>query len=162
MGGNPKVVIPEPDIYCFDLDKEDIDFIILGCDGIYDQLSSQDVFKCAWMMIDYSKNFNLKIKNKEVEKDEIDLYKTCSNIVDLILKASMIRKSFDNVTCLIIAFKDLLNTKNYLSNCNSIQYIKKIENKNKNLEIDSTKPKTSINSSSLILPSLSSPTSSST
>ena len=66
LGGNPKVVIPEPDIYCFDLDKEDIDFIILGCDGIYDQLSSQDVFKCAWMMIDYSKNFNLKIKNKEV------------------------------------------------------------------------------------------------
>ena len=62
LGGNPKVVIPEPDIYCFDLDKEDIDFIILGCDGIYDQLSSQDVFKCAWMMIDYSKNFNLKIK----------------------------------------------------------------------------------------------------
>ena len=115
LGGNPKVVISEPDIYCFDLDKEDIDFVILGCDGIYDQLTSQDVFKCAYMMIDCSKNFNMKenaniINEKEKEeKEEIDLYTTCANIVDFILKASMARKSFDNVTCLIVAFKDLLN-----------------------------------------------------
>ena len=111
FGGNPKVVIPEPDIYCFDLDKEDIDFVILGCDGIYDQLTSQDVFKCAYMMIDFSKSYNTKEKNNEInkeDKDEIDIYSTCANIVDFILKASMSRKSFDNVTCLIVAFKDLL------------------------------------------------------
>ena len=115
LGGNPKVVISEPDIYCFDLDKEDIDFVILGCDGIYDQLTSQDVFKCAYMMIDFSKNYNIKENNNEIdkeEKDEIDLYTTCANIVDFILKASMARKSFDNVTCLIVAFKDLLNNNN--------------------------------------------------
>ena len=111
FGGNPKVVISEPDIYCFDLDKEDIDFVILGCDGIYDQLTSQDVFKCAYMMIDFSKSYNTKEKNNEInkeDKDEIDIYATCANIVDFILKASMSRKSFDNVTCLIVAFKDLL------------------------------------------------------
>ena len=118
LGGNPKVVISEPDIYCFDLDKEDIDFLILGCDGIYDQLTSQDVFKCAYMMIDFCKNYNLKEnineKDKEEndEKEEINLYTTCANIVDFILKASMARKSFDNVTCLIVAFKDLLSDNN--------------------------------------------------
>ena len=81
LGGNPKVVISEPDIYCFELDKEDIDFIILGCDGIYDQLTSEEVIKCAWMMIDFSKKYNSKenINNnekEEEEKDEIDLFTT--------------------------------------------------------------------------------------
>ena len=124
LGGNPKVVIPEPDIYCYDLDKDDVDFLILGCDGIYDQLTSQDVFKCVNMMIDFSKNYNLKENNKNNNKndesiDEIDLYTTCANIVDFILKVSMSRKSFDNVTCLIIAFKDLLNN----TKINNIQNI---------------------------------------
>ena len=150
LGGNPKVVVSEPDIYCFDLDKEDIDFLILGCDGIYDQLTSQDVFKCAYMMIDFSKSYNFKEneKNKNKnndEKDDIDLYTTCANIVDFILKASMSRKSFDNVTCLIVAFKDLLNnnndnTRNNLKENNEIN-----KNINKNEEnMDNKKSKKDI------------------
>ena len=153
LGGNPRVVVSEPDIYCFDLDKEDIDFLILGCDGIYDQLTSQDVFKCAYMMIDFSKSYNLKEseKNKNKnndEKDDIDLYTTCANIVDFILKASMSRKSFDNVTCLIVAFKDLLNnndtTKTNLKENNNI--IEKNTTKNEgNLEnLDAKKSKKDI------------------
>jgi len=35
LGGNPKVVIPDPDIYTLNLNIND-DFIILGSDGIYD------------------------------------------------------------------------------------------------------------------------------
>ena len=146
LGGNPKVVISEPDIYCFDLDKEDIDFVILGCDGIYDQLTSQDVFKCAYMMIDFSKNINMKenaniINEKEKEeKEEIDLYTTCANIVDFILKASMTRKSFDNVTCLIVAFKDLLNNNLRKSSLNE----DKKESKNYS-ENNSKKEKSEIN-----------------
>ena len=34
FGGNPNVVIPYPDIYYYDLEKDNIDFLILGCDGI--------------------------------------------------------------------------------------------------------------------------------
>ena len=85
-GGNSKVVISEPDIFCFDLIKEDIDFLILGCDGIYDQLTSQEVLQCAWMMIENNK----KILN-EKEKSGIDIYNTCANIVDFILEMSMAR-----------------------------------------------------------------------
>ena len=123
FGGNPKVVISEPDIYSFDLEKEDIDFIILGCDGIYDQLTSQDVFKCAYMMIEYSKKYNLNEKklnkhSKKEELNEIDLFMTCAQIVDFILKTSMSRKSFDNVTCVMVAFKDLLKNDNISENIN--------------------------------------------
>ena len=106
-GGNSKVVISEPDIFCFDLEKDDIDFIILGCDGIYDQLTSQEILESAWKMIE---------KNR---KNNVDIYNTCANIVDFILKMSMARKSFDNVTCLMIAFKDLLNINKTEENKNS-------------------------------------------
>ena len=107
FGGNSKVVISEPDIFCFDLEKDDIDFIILGCDGIYDQLTSQEILESAWNMIE---------KNR---KKNIDIYNTCANIVDFILKMSMARKSFDNVTCLMVAFKDLLNIDKAEENKNS-------------------------------------------
>jgi hypothetical protein len=105
------------------------------------------------MMIDFSKSYNLKEseKNKNKnndEKDDIDLYTTCANIVDFILKASMSRKSFDNVTCLIVAFKDLLNnndtTKTNLKENNNI--IEKNTTKNEgNLEnLDAKKSKKDI------------------
>ena len=112
IGGNKKVIISSPDIYQFNLDKDDIDFFILGCDGIYDQLTSKEVLDCAWNII----NNNIEmLKNKKSDNvfkgnfgSEINLNTTSGNISDLILKASMIRKSFDNVTCLFVSFKDFL------------------------------------------------------
>ena len=95
FGGNPKVIVPYPDIYCYDLNKDDIDFIILGCDGIYDQISSDEILDLAWMIFN-----NEEINNNSTIHDK------CGIIVDFILKASMARKSFDNVTCVIIALKD--------------------------------------------------------
>ena len=101
FGGNPNVIISEPDVYVFDLDKDDIDFFILGCDGVYDQLSSKEVLDCAWMVFsDLSNRFN------------DDLNENCGNIVDMILKMSMIRKSYDNVTCLIVSFKEMNDLRN--------------------------------------------------
>lgn len=47
FGGNPKVVIAEPEIKSFKITK-DHDFIVLGCDGIFDKLSNQDTIACAW------------------------------------------------------------------------------------------------------------------
>ena len=99
FGGNPNVIICEPEIFFYDLKKENFDFFILGCDGIYDQMSNKEILDCAWMVLN--------------EKDNL-LVKECKNIhnksgliVDLILKSSLARKSFDNVTCLFIALKDL-------------------------------------------------------
>ena len=63
LGGNPHVLIPEPDIYTFDTKKDDIDFFILGCDGIYDQITSKEILKCAWMVM----NKNLETYKKKLE-----------------------------------------------------------------------------------------------
>ena len=125
LGGNNNVLIPVPDIFTFDLEKDDIDFFILGCDGIYDQLSSKEILECAWMVIDNNlKMFKKKLEKKEEKNkfkgnygNEINMNTTSGNIVDLILKASMIRKSFDNVTCLIVNFKNFFeNVKNEFDN----------------------------------------------
>ena len=126
LGGIPNVIIPEPDVYAFDYYKDNIDYFILGCDGIFDRLKSYEVFKCANVIIDKSKEIleNNKFNNSfntSYEK-RINMNTTCGNIVDMILRASMLRKSYDNVTCIIVAFKDLLmeNNSNELENENNI------------------------------------------
>lgn len=41
-GGNPKVIVAEPDIKAFKV-KEEYDFIILSCDGIFDKLNNREL-----------------------------------------------------------------------------------------------------------------------
>ena len=101
FGGNPNVIIAEPEIYSFDLNKDNIDFFIMGCDGIFDQMSNKDVFDCAWKIFKNS---------SQIIKENNNIHTQCGKIVDFILKSAMSRKSFDNITCLIIALKDF----NYL------------------------------------------------
>ena len=117
LGGNPNVIICKPDIYKFNILENDIDYFVLGCDGIYDQLSSKDVFNCISLVLENNKDLLRKIEYNKINKNEyksfygnnLDIHSTCGDIVDLILKASMIRQSYDNVTCLLICFKNLLN-----------------------------------------------------
>ena len=119
IGGNPKVIICKPDIYKFNILESDIDYFLLGCDGIFDQMSSNDVFKCISLVIERNKENN---KNKYVSNygNNIDIHTTSGDIVDLILKGAMLRQSYDNVTCLLICFKNILNTDFVFLNKNEI------------------------------------------
>jgi len=42
MGGKPGVLIYEPDIYRINITNE-MDFIIMGCDGIFDVFSCEEL-----------------------------------------------------------------------------------------------------------------------
>ena len=118
FGGNPNVIIPIPDIFIYDLNKNKIDFFIMGCDGIFDQMSNEEIINCAWMILNNNKN---KKEDKNIDEENLDndnieynfenynIHEKCGLIVDFIIKASMVRKSFDNVTCLMIALKDFIN-----------------------------------------------------
>ena len=133
FGGNPNVIISEPDIYIFDLEKDDVDFFILGCDGIYDQLSSKEVLDCAWMVFnDLSNQYNSNLNI------------SCGNIVDMILKMSMIRKSYDNVTCLIVALKDIKNEKVSVHKNEIKALFSKINNKKINLKLNENQERSSL------------------
>ena len=146
FGGIPNVIIPEPDVYVFDYYKDNIDYFILGCDGIFDRLKSCEVFQCANVILDKTKE--LLDKNNKYNHSfnttydkKINMSTTCGNIVDMILRASMLRKSYDNVTCIIVAFKDLLFGNNNFfkvdKEINGKENIKLIETK-KNLRNSSS------------------------
>jgi serine/threonine protein phosphatase PrpC len=46
-GGNPNVVVATPEIKSFKITNEH-DFVVLGCDGIFDKLNNKDTISCVW------------------------------------------------------------------------------------------------------------------
>ena len=131
FGGNPNVIIWEPDIFIFDLNDYDIDFFIMGCDGIFDQMSNEEIMECAWMILNNNNNINNNDDEESFEYnlENANIHEKCGLIVDFIIKSSMVRKSFDNVTCLMIALKDFSPNKkneNKLNPISTEDYLKNI------------------------------------
>ena len=129
FGGNHNVIIWEPDIFIYDLNKTEIDFFIMGCDGIFDQMSNEEITECAWMILNNNVNNNENNdESYEYNFENCNIHEKCGLIVDFIVKASMVRKSFDNVTCLMIAFNDFISKGNdkYMHSILTDEYLKNI------------------------------------
>ena len=140
LGGIPNVIIPEPDIYVFDFYKDNIDYFILGCDGIFDRLKSCEIFQCVDIIVNKTKELiekNNKFNNSfNTSYDKkINMSTTCGNVVDMILRASMLRKSYDNVTCIMVAFKDLLFSNNTINNNEINENSKNLVNEKMNFHL---------------------------
>ncbi|CAD8144739.1 unnamed protein product [Paramecium pentaurelia] len=90
FGGNSRVVISEPEIKIIKLNQEH-DFIVMGCDGIFDKLSSEEVIDIIWQ----------DLRNN----DKLNLHSLLSQSVDSVLKEAIFKKSSDNITLLIVAFQ---------------------------------------------------------
>lgn len=93
FGGNPKVIISEPEIEMFRL-TEEYDFILLGCDGIFDQIKNEEVVNCAWMTLE--KNLLL----------DVNVHNQSGLVVDMVMKTALARKSLDNITSVFIGFEN--------------------------------------------------------
>ena len=46
-GGNPKVVIAVPEVKQFEI-KDEHDFVLIGCDGIFDKMNNVDAINSVW------------------------------------------------------------------------------------------------------------------
>lgn len=90
-GGNPNVVIATPEIKSFKITK-DHDFIIMGSDGIFDKLSNKETVQCCW--------------NSVRDGLASNVHKQCGLSVESVLKNSLVRRTFDNVTVVMIAFSN--------------------------------------------------------
>ncbi|CAG9317646.1 unnamed protein product [Blepharisma stoltei] len=88
LGGNPKVVIPNPEVKSFRITK-DMDFILLASDGIYDKLTNREIINCAW--------------NSISDVRAVDLHHKCGAVVDSVIKLALNRRTMDNVTVVVIA-----------------------------------------------------------
>ena len=101
FGGMENVVIAKPEITYFCIDEE-IDFLVMGCDGIFDQLSNEEVSECVWSTCE-----NDKMKKEDIDEyDVTNVHEQCLVGVDMIMKSSLMRKTLDNITVVLVAFKN--------------------------------------------------------
>ena len=84
-------MVAVPDIKSFKLQKE-YDFIVLGCDGIFDKLSNRDVVNCVWYTVN----------NQQAPT----IHEQCGRAIEFILKASVTRRTLDNITAVMVSFSN--------------------------------------------------------
>ena len=93
FGGKENCLICTPEIFKVNLKGNKVDFLIMGCDGIFEYLTNEDCVNLAWKVINEEKrNYN-------------NFHQMNGDIVDLIIKSALKRNSSDNVTCLFVSFR---------------------------------------------------------
>jgi serine/threonine protein phosphatase PrpC len=95
FGGLPNNIIAVPEIYTYDYNHIN-DFIIMGCDGIFDDLSNEEIINTAWYIF----------KNKAKQRN-YDINLLSKNSCDLIIKYAMELLTSDNLSCIIIGMEGL-------------------------------------------------------
>ena len=103
FGGKSGVIIPKPDITEFDLD-ENFDFMVIGCDGIFDVISNEQLFD-IWKIVLNEQRY------KDFENGELDFNVLCGDFADAIIKSSLLKNSYDNLSCIVVIFN--LNKYNF-------------------------------------------------
>mmetsp|Transcript_5812 Transcript_5812/g.4402 ORF Transcript_5812/g.4402 Transcript_5812/m.4402 type:complete len:154 (+) Transcript_5812:568-1029(+) len=107
-GGNPRVVVPTPDIKCFKI-RNNYDFIVLCCDGVFEKLSNLDAIDAVW---------------KACSDQPKSIHEVCGLGIDRILQQSAFRKTFDNITAVMVAFE---NFENLAQDAKGVAVEKKLE-----------------------------------
>ena len=95
FGGIPGTIINIPEVYIFDINSSD-DFIVMGCDGIFDDLSNQEIVNAAWTVF----------KNRATEKN-YDIHELSLEACDLVIKSALEKQTTDNLSCIIIGLEGL-------------------------------------------------------
>ena len=105
--GLKRNIIVVPEIFVGDYSHTD-DFIIIGCDGIYDDLSNEEIIIAGWYIF----------KNKAKEKN-FDINTLSKDSCNIIIKYGMDLLTSDNLSCIVIGLEGLqkfLNLKKYKEN----------------------------------------------
>ena len=95
FGGIPGTIINIPEVYIFDINSSD-DFIVMGCDGIFDDLSNQEIVNAAWTVF----------KHRANEKN-YDIHELSLEACDLVIKSALEKQTTDNLSCIIIGLEGL-------------------------------------------------------
>ena len=93
MKPEEQMITAFPDVMV--IQNKNLDFIIMGCDGIWDKLNNEEVISLIWKELKY---YNINLSN--IEKLE--------RVVNKVLIESMKKASFDNITIILIVFNKLI------------------------------------------------------
>jgi len=97
LGGNPLVVIPNPDIKVFKI-LEWHDFIVMGSDGLYDKQSNSNIIQSI---------FKKGIEMYTQQTQDINLI--ANSWAELWIQEAIDQKSLDNISWNVIFFDNFLN-----------------------------------------------------
>lgn len=151
-GGNPNVIVCDPDIKCFKI-QDNFDFIMIGCDGIFERLDNRDCVDAIWDRVteqisvshkmgaieaykggkrDESKkraNNNPNQPNKNKSKgpsggSQYNEHQAAADGVEIIIRAAAASRSLDNITSLILGLKGLKRTIQKLNNGQDLNSIR--------------------------------------
>jgi protein phosphatase 2C family protein 2/3 len=115
FGGKQGVIVPTPDVTEIELNNE-FDFMVIGCDGIFDVLSNEDLFE-IWSIVLKERKMNGNTFRNMEKNNEIDIDNLCGDFAGLIIKSALARNSFDNVSCIVVVF-NINSYDNNKTNCN--------------------------------------------
>ncbi len=82
-------MIATPEIRSFKI-LESYDFIVLGCDGIFEKMDNQETLNC--------------IVKKALCPGDSNVHERCGAAVDNVLVTCVEQKTLDNITAVIIGF----------------------------------------------------------
>ena len=68
----------------------------MGCDGIFDDLSNEEIINAAWMVF----------KNRANEKN-FDIHELSQEACDMVIKFGLEKQTTDNLSCIIIGLEGL-------------------------------------------------------
>lgn len=138
FGGNPNVIVCDPDIKCFKV-QDNFDFIMIGCDGIFERLNNRDCVDAVWDRITEQINFSLKMgggegsykggkrddnkkraggnstsnprkQGKNGGVSQYNEHQAAADGVEIIIRGAAASRSLDNITSLILGLKGLKRT----------------------------------------------------
>ena len=89
LGGKPGVVVASPDVFRVKL-TDNLDFLVLGSDGIFDVLENDEVAEVVWLALRSYGNVHERAG------------KAARDVVERALE----KRTSDNVTCVVLVFKD--------------------------------------------------------
>ena len=114
LDGNKLVVVSDPDVTAFKIERDKHDFIVIGCDGIFDKLENRDCVHLVWQACLMENAGDEPLVNsvdeegaknaKQAKTHDERRHKFAGLAVDSILKTCAMRRSCDNITSVVIAF----------------------------------------------------------
>ena len=124
-GGNPNVIVCEPEIKTFKL-KNNFDFFLIGCDGIFERLDNKQTIESVWNRIseqttnrtyDNLSPTNVSQRNQQKKMGAqrsnnffYDEHIAAAEGVEIALREAAASRSLDNITVLILGLKNLKTT----------------------------------------------------
>ena len=105
-GGNPNCIVCDADIFTVP-NTEDLDFILIGSDGIFDRISTEDTCSIALEEV-RSYTEQMKASPKMDKKGSFEhVANSCGMAVDKVMHVAMEKESMDNLSVVVVSFQSL-------------------------------------------------------